>query len=89
MILLCNVYSFKNTSLRMSIKKVWRTFLLMGGFFFSFSFHFLIIFFLLDRLSIANMQLLSSERGKTDLAGQTCYAGAPRESKYFSREILL
>ena len=40
MILLCNVYSFKNTSLRMSIKKVWRTFLLMGVFFFfSFSFH--------------------------------------------------
>ena len=34
MILLCNVYSFKNTSLRMSIKKVWRTFLLMGVFFF-------------------------------------------------------
>ena len=38
MILLCNVYSFKNTSLRMSIKKVWRTFLLMGVFLFSFSF---------------------------------------------------
>ena len=33
MILLYNVYSFKNTSLKMSIKKVWRTFLLMGFFF--------------------------------------------------------
>lgn len=29
MILLYNVYSFKNTSLKMSIKKVWRTFLPM------------------------------------------------------------